>query len=106
MPGWKEVKCLKTNNTEGCGLCNATWGEYWRDIDGESMLFCCDVCADIFQTMVNKVKENTGWNSIDSVNLVGNYNKGRECSAKNGNEEFKYYFRTYSNGKFITFEKR
>ena len=56
--------------------------------------------------LVNKIKENTGWSSIDRVDLVGNYNKGRECSAKKGNDEFKYYFRTYSNGKFITFEKR
>ena len=97
---------MKTNNTEGCGLCNATWGEYWREIDGENMYFCCSICADIFETMVKKVKENTGWPSIDYVELVGNYNKGRECTAQHGDEDFKYYFRTYSNGEFITFEKR
>ncbi len=97
---------MKTNNTEGCGLCNATWGEYWREIDGDRMFFCCNICADIFETMVSKVKENTGWPTIDYIELVGNYSKGRECTAKHDAEEFKYYFRTYSNGDFITFEPR
>ena len=25
------------------------------------MFFCCNICADIFETMANKVKESTGW---------------------------------------------
>ena len=70
------------------------------------MFFCCNICADIFETMANKVKESTGWEKIDYVELNGNYNAGRECEARNGKESFRYYFRTYSNGKFITFEKR
>ncbi|MCL4480927.1 MAG: TA0938 family protein, partial [Candidatus Thermoplasmatota archaeon] len=59
-----------------------------------------------FETMVEKVKKATGWKSIDYVELVGNYSSGRECVAKSGDEEFKYYFRTYGDGTFITFEKR
>lgn len=97
---------MKTNNTEGCGLCNATWGEYWREIDGDNMYFCCNICADIFETMVEKVKDSTGWKKIDYVELKGNYSSGRECVAKSGDQSFSYYFRTYSDGKFITFEKR
>ena len=56
--------------------------------------------------MVRKVKEATAWESIDYVNLHGNYSSGRECVAKSGKEEFRYYFRTYGDGTFITFEKR
>ena len=97
---------MKTNNELGCALCDATWGEYWRDIDGENMLFCCNICADIFETMVRKVKENTGWESLDYVELVGNYAKGRECTARSDGDEFRYYFRTYSDGTFMIFEKR
>jgi hypothetical protein len=70
------------------------------------MYFCCNICADIFETMVNKVKENTGWKYLDYVELNGNYYAGRECEVRSGEESFRYYFRTYSNGKFITFEKR
>ena len=68
--------------------------------------FCCNICADIFETMIRKVKEATGWNKIDYVELKGNYSIGRNCVAKNGKEEFKYYFRTYGDGTFISFEKR
>ncbi len=97
---------MQTNNKKGCGLCDATWGEYYRDIDGDNMFFCCDICADIFETMVKKVKGATGWDSIDYVDLMGNYSKGRECTARHGSEEFTYYFRTHGNGDFITFEER
>jgi hypothetical protein len=102
----REVIYLKTNNETGCGLCDATWGKYYKDIDGDNMVFCCSICADIFEEMVRRVKENTGWKSIDYVELHGNYSRGRECTARNGDDTFSYYFRTYSDGKFITFEKR
>lgn len=97
---------MKTNNTEGCALCNATWGEYHREIDGDNMLFCCNICADAFEGMVNRVKQETGWKTIDSIELHGNYSRGRECVARKGGEEFRYYFRTFSDGTMMTFEKR
>ena len=56
--------------------------------------------------MVRRVKENTGWEKIDYVNLQGNYSKGRNCTATNGDRKYSYYFRTYSDGKFITFQER
>ncbi len=105
MRDLKEVKCLKTNNTEGCGLCNATWGDYHRVIEGEDMFFCCNICADIFETMVNKVKESTGWDKIDFVELHGNYREGRHCIARSGEKDFRYYFRTHGDGEFITFKE-
>lgn len=97
---------MKTNNTEGCGLCNGTWGEYHRDIDGDNMFFCCNKCADAFENMVNRVKESTGWDHLDYVELKGNYSSGRECVARKGDEEFRYYFRTYSNGRILEFRER
>ena len=56
--------------------------------------------------MGRKVKEATGWDKIDYVELKGNYSLGRNCVAKNGKDVFKYYFRTYGDGTFITFEKK
>ncbi len=96
---------MKTNNTEGCALCNATWGEYYREIEGEKMFFCCNICADILENMVKTVKKETGWNKIDYIELNGNYSKGRTCTAKSVNDEFKYYYRTYSDGKLMEFKK-
>ncbi|OWP56056.1 MAG: hypothetical protein B2I17_08790 [Thermoplasmatales archaeon B_DKE] len=97
---------METNNKEGCGLCNATWGEYYREIDGDRMFFCCSVCADIFENMVAEVKNRTGWKSIDYVELIGNYSAGRNCTARSGKSTFKYYFRTYSDGRMMKFEER
>ncbi len=104
-PGWREVRCLKTNNEKGCALCDATWGEYYREIDGEKMFFCCNICADIFENMVNTVKRETGWSHIDSVELHGNYSRGRNCTATSDGNTFKYYFRTYSDGRMMEFKK-
>lgn len=101
----KEVKCLKTNNENGCALCDATWGEYYREIENERMFFCCNICADIFENMVNALKKETGWNHIDAVELHGNYSEGRKCIATSGDNTFKYYFRTYSDGRMVEFKK-
>ena len=54
--------------------------------------------------MVRKVKESTGWENIDFVELHGNYREGRHCIAKNGDHDFRYYFRTHGDGEFITFK--
>ena len=97
---------MKTNNTKGCALCDATWGEYYRKIEGEEMFFCCNVCADIFENMVGEVKKRTGWEKIDYVELHGNYISGRNCVAVNDEKEFSYYFRTYSDGRMMKFEEK
>lgn len=69
------------------------------------MFFCCNICADILENMVKTVKKETGWNKIDYIELNGNYSKGRTCTAKSVNDEFKYYYRTYSDGKLMEFKK-
>ncbi|MHB1441066.1 MAG: TA0938 family protein [Cuniculiplasma sp.] len=106
MQEWKGVRCIKTNNEKGCALCDATWGEYYRDIEGERTFFCCNICADIFESMVNNVKKRTGWGFIDYINLEGNYNRGRECEARSGDKIYRYYFRTYGDGRMMKFEDR
>ena len=32
--------------------------------------------------------------------------EGRECSAHSGEKEFRYYFRTYGDGRMMKFEER
>ena len=55
--------------------------------------------------MVKTVKKETGWNKIDYLELNGNYSKGRICMAKSGDKEFKYYYRTYGDGRLMEFKK-
>ncbi len=80
-------------------------GEYYREIENEKMFFCCNICADIFENMVNVVKKETGWDHIDSVELHGNYSLGRNCTATSGENTFKYYFRAYSDGRIMEFKR-
>lgn len=89
-------------NYSGCALCNATWGNYRREVDGENLRFCCDICADAFENMVKKVKETTGWKSIDSVSIEGDYSKGRNCVATSGNQRVEYFFK-HENGVITEF---
>jgi hypothetical protein len=56
--------------------------------------------------MVAQVKELTGWQKIDRVELNGNYSKGRECTAISNDKTFKYYFKTYGDGTMMKFEER
>ena len=83
---------MKTNY-EGCALCDGSWGDYWREIEGKNTFFCCSICADAFENMVNRVKKETGWKKIDSVSIEGNYSKGRDCVATSGDKRVEYFFR-------------
>jgi len=71
-------------------------------VDGENLRFCCDICADAFENMVKKVKETTGWKSIDSVSIEGDYSKGRNCVATSGNQKVEYFFK-HENGVITEF---
>jgi len=68
---------------KGCAICQATWGDYWEEIEGQRMFFCCDICAIEFKNMVNEVKKRTGWKTLDEIKMTGNY-RGRECMALYG----------------------
>lgn len=91
-------------NYSGCALCDATWGDYWREVEGENMFFCCNVCADAFENMVLKLKEVTRWPAVGSVEISGNYSKGRTCNASSPDgDNVKYFFR-HENGDITEFK--
>jgi hypothetical protein len=90
---------------KACAICEATWGDYWEEIEGQRMFFCCDICAMEFKNMVGMVKDKTGWKSIDEIKMIGNY-RGRECTALYGNEKYKFFVRFDSKGGISTFTER
>ncbi|MEM0127822.1 MAG: TA0938 family protein [Thermoplasmatales archaeon] len=90
-------------NYKGCALCDATWGNYWREVDGENMFFCCSICADAFENMVIEVKKKTGWKKIDELKIEGNYYAGRNCVASSGENYVRYFFR-HEDGKITEFD--
>jgi hypothetical protein len=90
---------------KGCAICEATWGDYWEEVEGQRMFFCCDICAFEFKNMINEVKTKTGWTTIDEIKMVGNY-RGRDCIALFAGKTFNFFIRFDSKGNIDTFNAR
>jgi hypothetical protein len=87
---------------EGCAICGATWGDYWREVDGQRMFFCCSVCADEFSGVVERVKKETGWESIDEVEMQGGF-RGRTCVSTRGTDSYKFFVSFNDDGSLRNF---
>ena len=90
---------------KGCAICQATWGDYWEEIEGQRTFFCCDICAIEFKNMINEVKKKTGWKTIDEIKMTGNY-RGRECTALYGSKRYNFSIRFDSKGGIDAFSER
>ncbi len=90
---------------KGCALCEATWGDYWEEVEEQRMFFCCDICAIEFKNMVREVKTRTGWKSIDGINMTGDY-RGRDCTAVSGGKKYAFFIRFDSKGEVQAFNER
>lgn len=87
---------------EGCALCGATWGNYWAEVEGRRMFFCCDICETQFRNMVNEVKRRTGWSTIRDIEMTGDQ-RGRICTALSGGDSYRFFIRFDSRGGIQTF---
>lgn len=79
-------------------------GDYWEEIEGQHMFFCCDICAVEFKNMINEVKKRTGWKTIDEINMTGNY-RGRECVALYEGKTYGFSIRFDSKGGIDLFRE-
>jgi len=95
---------LKIPN-EGCALCEATWGDYWAEVEGQRMFFCCSICEIEFRNVISRVKQRTGWTSLDEIKMKGDY-RGRECTALFGDKLYQFFVRFGSQGEIQTFSER
>jgi putative zinc binding protein len=87
---------------EGCALCEATWGDYWAEVEGQRMFFCCSVCWVQFRNMVSEVKRRTGWAMVDEIKMMGDY-RGRECAALSGDKAYRFFIRFDPRGEIQDF---
>ncbi len=94
---------MEINYKEGCALCDATWGEYWEEVEGKNRFFCCDICATAFKNLVTKVKAENAWPTIDSLEITGNNNSGRKCTATYDGKEYRFYIKFYNDGRIFDF---
>ncbi len=89
---------------EGCVICGATWGNYWREIQGQRMFFCCEICAVEFQNMIDEVKRRTGWKSVEEIKIEGDQ-RGRNCIAISGSKRYPFFIRFNSQGAIQAFSE-
>lgn len=97
---------MRVNFDEGCAICGSTWGNYWAEVEGEKMFFCCDICFVQFRNMIDEVKKRTGWRTVNAVNIEGDY-RGRQCVAKQDDgSSYRFFIRFKSDGEIQKFEER
>lgn len=77
---------------EGCAICQSTWGNYWAELEGQRMFFCCDICETEFRNMINEVRQKTGWKIIDEIKISGD-TRGRHCTAISGGDAYHFQVR-------------
>lgn len=87
---------------KGCVLCASTWGNYWEEIEGQKMFFCCKVCADQFKNMLAEISKRTGWKQIDEIRIEGDH-RGRICVATSGTNEYEFFIKFGVAGVIQTF---
>lgn len=90
---------------EGCALCESTWGDYWEQVEGQKVFFCCWICAAAFKNMVKEIRARTGWPTVDEIKIKGDY-RGRECIALRGPNSYKFFVRfDENNGEIVAFRE-
>ena len=88
--------------TAGCALCGATWGDYWEEVDGRKLFFCCNVCAKQYTGIVGEAKRRRGWTSVDEVKMEGDF-RGRVCTVRHGQDNYSFLISFFENGDIRTF---
>ena len=91
-------------NYAGCAICDSTWGDVWEEVDGERMFFCCRLCVVQFRSLVDRIKEETGWSRLDSVDIAGD-RRGRTCRATSGTSAVEVRVMFNPEGRLWRFER-
>lgn len=86
----------------GCALCKATWGNYWEEVDGRRLFFCCEVCARQYRTIIEEAKRRKGWGSVDALEIHGDH-RGRTCTAIRGPDSYRFTVSFFDDGNLRTF---
>ncbi|HKZ41210.1 MAG TPA: TA0938 family protein, partial [Candidatus Hodarchaeales archaeon] len=89
---------------EGCAICEATWGNYWAEVEGQRMFFCCEICEIEFRNMINEVKRRTGWETIDEIKMTGDQRE-RRCTAISGGHSYRFSIGFNSQGAIRIFQE-
>lgn len=89
-------------NYAGCAICDSTWGNLSAEVEGERLFFCCDLCVTQFQGLVDRIKSETGWDTIDSLEVAGD-RRGRTARAMRGRLAYECSFAFTAEGRLCAF---
>lgn len=90
-------------NYDGCAICNSTWGNVWAEVEGERLFFCCDLCVVQYRNLIDRIKHETGWSRIDSIEIAGD-RRGRTCVVASGDARSRFVFAFTPDGKLLRFQ--
>ena len=88
-------------NYSGCALCDSTWGNFYKIVEGTQLFFCCDKCAEIYSKIVDRIKSEYDLLKIDYLMVEGNYQK-RQFKAIANSREYSGVI-VFSNGEILDF---
>ncbi len=94
---------MKRNYT-GCAICDSTWGDVWAEVEGERMFFCCELCVTQFRGLIDRIKQETGWRTVEGIEIAGD-RRGRTCVASGRGETARFAFAFNSDGVVRRFER-
>jgi Ta0938 len=92
-------------NFSNCAICDSSWGNVWQEVEGTRLFFCCDICVTQFRNLVDRIKLETGWPTIDELEIVGD-RRGRSCRALRGTDSMSCEIAFNAQGNIRAFEMR
>ena len=87
----------------GCALCGSTWGDYYEEIDGQRLFFCCNLCAKGFTNIAEGIKG--AWGPFEVLTIDGSYSTGRHCTAMRGDQRRTFFVRFTDNADIEVFRQ-
>ena len=82
------------NLSDKCLICDSEWGNYWFEINEESIFFCCEICAMQYKNLHNTIQNEIGTKEFKILKMGGNtFRRSCEFQDKNGtirNIEFRF----------------
>jgi len=90
-------------NFDGCAICNSTWGNLWAEVDGERLFFCCAICEVQYRGLIERIKKETGWSHLTSLDIAGD-RRGRTCDVSSDGQHARFVFAFNSEGQLLRFQ--
>lgn len=88
-------------NYNGCALCDSTWGDYYENVEGSKLFFCCHQCALLYKEIISHIKNYYHITDIQNLELHGNPRE-RIFTLNSDNMFFRGKIQ-FLNGKLINF---